>query len=199
MSAIKMLVKCWLQGKRNERRVYMSQETTIPDYIENYRDIESSFDTIHFKSKNTVDVYGKTGDTLILLDDSVLEKYRADLEDLIVTKKMTSKEQFRYYCNPWVLSFDLYGTVEYWGLLLDLNNMSSVVEFTRPNIKVYDASLPDVIDAILALEEDAINLNKESLEEESYEPNDYEMGDDVDEEDFSDDEPEENDEDEDDE
>ena len=146
----------------------MSQETTIPDYIENYQDIESSFDTIHFKSKNTVDVYGKAGDTLILLDDSVLEKYRADLEDLIVTKKMTSKEQFRYYC-------------------------------TRSNYKVYDASLPDVIDAILALEEDAINLNKESLEEESYEPNDYEMDDDVDEEDFSDDEPEENDEDEDDE
>lgn len=138
----------------------MAQDTTITDYIDGYRDLELSYETLHFKEK------GKTSadEPVILLNDSLIDKYRKDLEEILITKKFTSKEQTRYYCNPWVLSFDLYGTVEYWGLLVDINGMTSVSEFTRSTVKVFDSSLPDVLESILALEEDSIDLNTEEVE-----------------------------------
>lgn len=176
----------------------MAQETTISDYVDNYRDLELSYETIHFKEKDSVDATGKSDNKMILLGDSLLDKYRKDLEEITISKRLTSKERIRYHCNPWVLSFDLYGTVEYWGLLVDINNMSSVTEFTRSNIKVFDSTLPDLIESILALEEDSIDLNTESVEgddlevledyEESDSYDDIDEGDDIpDDDDLSDD------------
>ena len=116
---------------------------------------------------------------MILLSDSILEKYQADLDELVETKTFTSKEQHRYDCNPWALSYDLYGTVEFWHLLLELNGMYSITEFTRNTIKVYDASLPDVIGAILSLEEESIDQNNEEIEDQENEvdPDDYDESD----------------------
>lgn len=156
-----------------------SESATINDYIEDYRDLEISFDTMHYKELDKVDLNSESTEKIVLLSDSILEKYRTDLEDIVETKTLTAKEHLRYDCNPWALSFDLYGNVEYWHLLLDLNNMYSITEFTRDKIKVYDSTLPDVIGTILALEEESINQNIDEVEDRENEVNidDYEESD----------------------
>lgn len=136
-----------------------TSEAVISDYIEDYRDLSLSFDTMHLKENATFteDSAGISDGTI--LGDSFIQKYKTDLEDLIMTKTFTKEESTKYMCNPWSLSYDLYGSVEFWFLLLDLNNMYSAIEFTQTTIQVYDGSLPTVIDTILSAEEEFIDNN----------------------------------------
>lgn len=136
------------------------KESSIADYIEDYNDLEISEDKLHLKEASSLE-----DDSIItLLTDSILLKYKNDLNEIVETKSLTLQEQTKYFYNPWVLSYDLYGTTEFWFLLLDLNDMHSATEFTQETIKVYDGSLVNTINAILALEEEFINQNEEELE-----------------------------------
>lgn len=139
-----------------------TEESEISDYIEDYRDLDISFDTMHLKETSTFTDNSKTR-KIMLLGDALTTKYKNDLAELEETKVLSAEEQSKYMCNPWALSYDLYGSVEYWHLLLEVNHMFSITEFTQSTIKIYDQTLPDVIDAILALEEEFINNNAEEL------------------------------------
>ena len=136
------------------------KESLIADYIEDYNDLEISEDKLHLKETSSLE----DGNIMTLLTDSILLKYKNDLDEIVETKSLTIQEQTKYFYNPWVLSYDLYGTTEFWFLLLDLNDMHSSAEFTQETIKVYDGSLVNIINAILALEEEFINQNEEELE-----------------------------------
>lgn len=140
-------------------------QSSINDYIDDYRELEISFDRMHLKEviEFTADSSGITNG--IILGDNFIDKYKHDLKSLIQTKTFTKDEIFLYKCNPWKLSFDLYESVEYWQLLLDLNNMHSATEFTQTTVKVYDDTLPDVINEILMSEEVFINTNEDEVNE----------------------------------
>lgn len=159
-----------------------TREASITDYIDDHKDLSISFDTLHLKEKAqfTEDSSGITEG--ILLGDSFVQKYKGDLDELVVEKTFTADEARKYMNNPWALSYDLYGSVEYWFLLLDLNNMYSAIEFTQKTINVYDASLPDVIDVILASEEDFINTNEAEINgSDDEDVNDSDSDDDIEE------------------
>lgn len=163
-----------------------TDQSTIDEFIDDYRDREVSMDTLHYKEINEF----PSGESIMMLTDTILSKFKADLDEIIETKTFTTQEQTRYYCNPWYLSYDLYGTTEFWFLLLDLNDMHSAIEFTRNPIKVYDASLPDVVNEIIALSEEKVELNNDEVEEDTsqfaeayYEEDDDDMEDEYEEED----------------
>lgn len=140
-------------------------ESSITDYIDDHRDLSISFDTLHLKelAESPADSSGVT--RTILLGDSFVQKYKNDLEDLIQEKTFNANEYAKYMCNPWALSYDLYGTIEFWFLILDLNNMYSATEFTQRSIQIYDGSLPDVVDNILAAEGAFIDNNDAEVDE----------------------------------
>lgn len=139
-------------------------ESSITEYVDDYRDLSISFDTLHLKesAESPADSSGVT--KTILLGESFVQKYKGDLEDLIQEKTFNANEYAKYMCNPWALSYDLYGTVEFWFLILDLNNMYSAIEFTQRSILIYDGSLPDVVDTIIASEEPFIDNNNAEID-----------------------------------
>lgn len=139
-----------------------TEESIIQDYIDDYRDMEISYDLLHFKELDTFET-DNSSERVILLNESILDKYRNDLDALKIDFTIPVDKESRYFCNPWVLSYDLYGTVEYWHLILEANHMYSITEFTQNNIKVYNGSLPDLVDSILALEEEFIDNNEEEI------------------------------------
>lgn len=134
---------------------------TINEFYKKYSELDVSYDTLYYKELSKL----STGDKLILTMDSITSSYRNDLKELVIKKTFTPQEERKYFCNPQVLSYDLYGTTQFWHLLLELNEMSSATEFTRNPIKVYDGSLPTVINAIFALEEKMININNNDINE----------------------------------
>ena len=111
-------------------------EVSILEYIEDYREMNISFDRMHLKEVITFypDSAGVTDG--LILGEVITDKYKHDLKNMIDTKTFTKDEIHKYKCNPWALSYDLYGTVEFWQLLLDLNDMYSATEFTKKTVKV---------------------------------------------------------------
>lgn len=133
--------------------------STIKDYINKYRNLDVSYDTLYMKEVNTT----SSGEQFILPVEPITLKYMTDLEEIVITKTFTGKEERKYFYNPQVLSYDLYGSTQYWYLLLELNEMTSAMEFNRSTIKVYNGSLPAMINAILAAEEKAIKINQSEI------------------------------------
>lgn len=143
------------------------RESTIDTFIDDYRDQNFQFDTIFMKESDAFSPIAKETDTkdVILLEESILNKYRKDLAEHIIEKEFTPEEYRKYIYNPWRLSYDLYGNVEYWGILLDLNNMFSVSEFNQSSIKVYDEGFPQLIDSLLDLEDPHLTINRAEVNE----------------------------------
>lgn len=140
-----------------------TREASINDYIEDHKNLSISFDTLHLKEKVQFSEDSSGITEGLLLGESFVQKYKSDLDDIVIEKTFTPDELRKYMCNPWALSYDLYGSVEYWFLLLDLNHMYSAIEFTQKTINIYDATLPDIIDVILASEESLININASEI------------------------------------
>lgn len=138
-------------------------ESSITDYVDDYRDLEISYDTMHFLEAYEINETGKTS-FMVVPNDSLLTKYKTDLEDLVISKTFTTEEQNKYFYNPWLLSYDLYGTVEFWYLLLELNSMYSINEFNQEKINIYSGSLPTLVGRILSIEEDFITENNASVD-----------------------------------
>lgn len=143
-------------------------DATISDYIESYRNLDVSYDKLYYQELDTF----RNGERVIMLSDSILSKYKDDLESTSITKILDSKEENRYFYNPQLLSYDLYGSTQYWHLLLELNNMYSAIEFNQNPIKVYSGRFVDMINSILALEEESININSEKITKSIFETSD---------------------------
>ena len=141
-----------------------TRESTIDEYVEDYRNLNISFDSMHLKEKVqfTPDSSGVTEG--ILLGDEFIQKYKNDLKDIVVNKTFTQDEFHKYKCNPWALSYDEYDSVEFWFLILELNDLYSATDFTKKTIKLYDRTLPDVVDTILAAEEPFIDANIDEID-----------------------------------
>lgn len=95
--------------------------------------------------------------------DNITCDYTRFLRSIIKTKEMTDEEYRKYRCNPWYMSDDLYGTTEYWFMLLHLNEMYSATEFTRRKIKIYSEKLPERLNDIQSVMDDYIRLNETDI------------------------------------
>lgn len=109
--------------------------------------------------------YRTLHDTATILDEnsgrnieipfrSITNKYRNFLSNIVITMNLTEAEALKYRYNPKLLSYDLYGTTEYWDDILILNNYSSILQFTPTNtVKVYNKRrLKEYLNEIMILE-----------------------------------------------
>ena len=131
----------------------------ITDYIQESKEQELSMEKLYYKELDTTD----TNDKLLLLSDSILQAYMGDLMSITYDMTLTEKEISKYHYRPHLLSYDLYGTTEFWELLLEVNNLSSFTEFNINPIKVFNGSLPEILGTILNIEKESIDLNAEEI------------------------------------
>lgn len=96
----------------------------------------------------------QTGEIIRVPAMSLMNKYRHFLQEIVTVKFKMSDEEFRKYkYAPKRLSFDLYGTTEYWSALLELNNCLSISDFNKQWIRAYDPKrLPSYVNEILIKE-----------------------------------------------
>ena len=135
------------------------KENTIEDFTKAYKEERISFATLHYK-----EVGDKTdGSKIVLLSDSILDKYNKVLDEYLVTRVLTSSEFNKYQYNPKLLSYDLYKTTELWFLLLQANQLFSVTQFHINPIKVYSGGIMRVIESILNLDKRIIDANEDDV------------------------------------
>ena len=92
----------------------------------------------------------------LLLGMPLLKKYenifRADLVDYQITKKQ--------YYRPEYVSYELYGTTDFWYLILFLNHMSTPDEFNQPVISVFKTSMIETINKIYLQEANLLSTRE---------------------------------------
>jgi len=137
----------------------MKNNYKLPDFIKQYKEQDLSFPMLHFK-----EIIEKEDNTkLVVISESILDKYDAILKDIIVTRTLTTEEFNKYQYNPKLLSYDMYGTVELWSLLLYVNQLHSTSQFSINPIKVYNYKILSIIESIMNLEKPIIDENEEYI------------------------------------
>ena len=94
--------------------------------------------------------------------ESRLDHFISSLNKYKSTMTLTEDLYDKYKFNPKMMSYDLYGTVDYWWLLLQANEMHSAVEFNKRTIKYFSASaIKQLIPMILRSDYFVYNLYAE--------------------------------------
>ena len=122
--------------------------TKLKDYI-----TEQSTNDIHMKDFFFKGVLTDDTTRLYVLDDSVLIPYDEELNKYKVPYTLKGDEYRKYRFNPWRVSEDVYGSPEYWFLVLHANEMYSASEFDRQHIQMYKKAVLNVVQEILAVED----------------------------------------------
>jgi hypothetical protein len=93
--------------------------------------------------------------------DNALYMYLDEMKSASKTITLSNSEYERYEYRPDLLSYDMYGTTEYYYVLLALNDIISPKHFTKKKIKVIE---PEYITTLISLiadsESEYINLNR---------------------------------------
>ncbi len=133
----------------------MAIPATITEQIEKIKETEISYRNLH--PCITITISDKK--TIQIPFSNIISKYSDYLSSIIVTKKLTEAEFNKYRYSPKKLSQDLYGTVELWDALLQINSCVSLKDFNKQEIKYYNpAQFKKYLNEIIILEETAGNI-----------------------------------------
>ena len=95
--------------------------------------------------------------------DNLINDYLDILDQLSTKVTMSVQEQHKYFYNPELLAFDLYGSTELDFIILKMNGIIDPKDFDMPTIKLLPKSvLIDVFSDIFNAESDYIDENRRS-------------------------------------
>lgn len=123
--------------------------TTIEEFIESGAGI-----TITYPSLSFIDML--SNGTWVSVHD-VINDYIDELREYCVNVKLTQDQQFIYHYKPKLLCYDIYGNPELYFIILLINDMADVKEFTKPVIKMLRKSnMSELLTLIYNAEKKAI-------------------------------------------
>lgn len=101
---------------------------TIEQFIESGRGT-----TINYFNLSMVDQMVNSTWVSVL---NVVNDYITELRNACVNVELSQKEQFKYFYKPKLLCYDIYGNPELYFIILLINDMADVKEFTKARLKM---------------------------------------------------------------
>lgn len=102
-----------------------------------------------------------SGDDYIIINlYSIIDRYIEELKSLLVSVEMTEEEYDRYRYNPKLLCVELYDNIDLTPLILRMNNMLSVLEFDKKELKLFKSSIIEYLNEIINLEKSRYDKNE---------------------------------------
>lgn len=102
--------------------------TTIESFVQSGKSV-----TISYFSLSFIDMVSNGSWVSVL---NVINDYIPELLDEAVTVELTTEQQQVYFYKPKLLCYDVYGNPELYFIILLLNDMADVKEFTKTKIKM---------------------------------------------------------------
>jgi hypothetical protein len=95
----------------------------------------------------------KSGEIIKCPFNHIISKYRDLFNDNVLEIQLTETEKNIYDCNPRLMSFKTYGTVEYWSIILYLNEVGSPLDFHPDKVKlIIPENMKEIINEILQIQ-----------------------------------------------
>lgn len=124
--------------------------STLTELIEYSKDLIIS----HRKLNIGAELYDTSSNTSIQIPfNPIINKYKDYFDKIVISVPLTEDEQREYRFSPKKISYEMYGTVEYWSMILYINNCHSLLEFEPTVLKVLDPDeIRELVNEILILE-----------------------------------------------
>ena len=132
--------------------------STLESFI-NYKNLDSN---IYYKDLSIFEksIDGKS----VLLSYNILNDYRKEIFDFIIPITLTDEEFQKYQYQPKKLAYDLYGSTEYYYMILFINSMTNVKEFNRRKINLMRAKdMSIILSAIYSSESEYIERTQKLI------------------------------------
>lgn len=100
------------------------------------------------------------GDTLFEDYNIIRDRYYSQIMQYTTLATLSDAEYLKYKYRPKAMSAVLYGTIDYWYILLLINKMSSIIQFKKKKVRVLTSDGIRFIKKILQKEEENISDNK---------------------------------------
>lgn len=129
----------------------LPQETsTIEEFIESGSGVTISYPTLSFTDMLSNGTWVSV--------HNVINDYIDELRNACINVELNTEQQFKYFYKPKLLCLDMYGNPELYFILLLINDMADVKEFTKPVIKMLRKShMSEVLTLIYNAEKKAID------------------------------------------
>lgn len=102
--------------------------TTVEEFIAAGKSVTINYFNLSFLDRS------QNGTVVTSLN--VVNDYMSELRDACVNVKLTPEQQQAYFYKPKLLCSDIYGNPELYFIILLINDMADVKEFTKPVIKM---------------------------------------------------------------
>lgn len=136
--------------------------STISELISYGEALPISMDKLHIKKV----LFSSDNKPILFNYLSILDKYYDELQKHVVTVKLTDDEYAKYKYKPKLLCYDVYNNIDMAPLILRLNNMTSVIDFTKQELKMYKNDIHSTLNEIIVLEQEALDNNINETEKE---------------------------------
>jgi len=128
---------------------------TIDDFIK-----ISTENFVQFQNSS----YFKVINGEILEDSNIFrDRYFNKIMEFTSIRILNDSDINKYRFRPKRLSSDMYNTVDFWYILLMINNMTSCTDFNKRRIRVLTSDGVNFLRTIVKKEETAISKNKEEI------------------------------------
>ena len=134
--------------------------STLESFI-NYKNLDNN---VYYKD---LAIFEKSIDgKSVLLSYNILNDYRKEIFDFIIPITLTNEEFQKYQYQPKKLAYDLYGSTEYYYMILFINSMTNIKEFNRRRINLMRAKdMSNVLSAIYSSESEYIERTQQLISE----------------------------------
>lgn len=139
----------------------LNQCNTIDDCVLYGEKLDLSHSDFFIKTPIEID-----SSTLIISNyTSILSHYMDYINKSLIDHTFSDEDMMLYNFKPKLFCLDNYGTVELWSLLLRVNNMSSIIDFKKKNIKVFNiTTIFNILNEIMILEKGQIDSNNDVID-----------------------------------
>ena len=134
--------------------------STLESFI-NYKNLDNN---VYYKD---LAIFEKSIDgKSVLLTYNILNDYRKEIFDFVIPITLTNEEFQKYQYQPKKLAYDLYGSTEYYYMILFINSMTNIKEFNRRRINLMRAKdMSNVLSAIYSSESEYIERTQQLISE----------------------------------
>lgn len=128
----------------------LPQDTsTIEEFIESGSGVTITYPTLSFTDMLSNGTWVSV--------HNVVNDYIDELRNACINVELNTEQQFKYFYKPKLLCYDMYGNPELYFIILLINDMADVKEFTKPVIKMLRKShMSEVLTLIYNAEKKAI-------------------------------------------
>lgn len=144
---------------------YPEKTSSVEEFIE-----MGSADDITYYNFSILEKYtNEEGLSIEYIMNNVIYDYMDEIKERLVTLELSDDDYVKYRYKPKLLAYDVYKTTEVYFVIMAINGICSIKDFTKKKLKMlYAYDLIDLLNQIYAAEQNRIKYNRKHLDDSGY-------------------------------